>query len=47
LKTLKVIISLIEDYFLEHNIELPSYYNEIKEGKKKEIESMQDVGVKK
>lgn len=46
LKTLKVIISLIEDYFLEHNIELPSYYNEIKEGKKKKIESVQDAGVK-
>lgn len=30
-KTLKVIISLIEDYFIEYGIELPSYYFEIKE----------------
>ncbi len=30
-KTLKVIISLIEDYFVEHGIELPPYYHEMKE----------------
>ena len=39
LKTLKVIISLIEDYLLEHNIELPSYYYEIKEGKTEGFET--------
>ncbi len=40
-KTLKIIISFIEDYFLEHGIELPYYY-EMKE----DIEVLQDVGVK-
>ncbi|PEF23194.1 UDP-galactose-lipid carrier transferase [Bacillus pseudomycoides] len=42
-KTLKVIISLIEDYFLQHRIELPSYYYEMKE-EKEEIEHVQDIG---
>lgn len=46
LKTLKVIISLIEDYLLEHNIELPSYYYEIKEGKTEGFETGQDEVVK-
>ena len=36
-KTLKVIISLIEDYFVEHGIELPSYYYEMKEGKQEAL----------
>ena len=31
-KTLKIIISFIEDYFLEHGIELPSYYYENERG---------------
>lgn len=42
LKTLKIIISLIEDYFLEHDIELPSYYQEMKEEKQEEYEQMKD-----
>lgn len=42
MKTLKIIISFIEDYFLEHGIEFPSYYYEMKE----DIEGLQDVGVK-
>ena len=46
LKTLKVIISLIEDYLVEHNIELPSYYYEIKEGKTEGFETGQDEVVK-
>ena len=46
LKTLKVIISLIEDYFVEHGIELPSYYYEMKEGKTEGFEANQDVVVK-
>ncbi|HFK1425320.1 MULTISPECIES: polyphosphate kinase 2 family protein [Bacillus cereus group] len=46
LKTLKVIISLIEDYFVEHGIELPSYYYEMKEGKTEDFETNQDVVVK-
>jgi len=46
LRTLKVIISLIEDYLLDHNIELPSYYYEIKEGKTEDFETNQDVVVK-
>ena len=46
LKTLKVIISLIEDYFVEHGIELPSYYYEMKEGKTEGFETNQDVVVK-
>lgn len=46
LKTLKVIISLIEDYLLEHNIELPAYYYEMKEGKTEDLETMQDGAVK-
>ena len=46
LKTLKVIISLIEDYLLEHNIELPSYYHEIKAGKTEGFAANEDVVVK-
>ncbi|MFB6728592.1 polyphosphate kinase 2 family protein [Bacillus mobilis] len=46
LKTLKVIISLIEDYLLEHNIELPSYYHEIKEGKTEGFAANEDAVVK-
>lgn len=43
MKTLKIIISFIEDYFLEYGIELPSYYYyEMKE----DIEVLQGVGVK-
>ena len=45
LKTLKVIISLIE-IILEHGIELPSYYYEMKEGKTEGFETNQDVVVK-
>lgn len=45
-KTLKVMISLIEDYFLEHGIELPSYYYEIKAEKQEELEIVQDTSVK-
>ncbi|WP_242145771.1 MULTISPECIES: polyphosphate kinase 2 family protein [unclassified Bacillus cereus group] len=45
-KTLKVMISLIEDYFLEHGIELPSYYYEIKEEKQEEFEVVKDISVK-
>ena len=41
-----MIISLIEDYFVEHGIELPSYYYEMKEGKIEDLETMQDGAVK-
>lgn len=41
-----MIISLIENYLLEHNIELPSYYYEMKEGKTEDFETNQDVVVK-
>ncbi|EOQ11220.1 UDP-galactose-lipid carrier transferase [Bacillus cereus VDM021] len=37
-KTSKVIISLIEDYFVAHGIELPSYYHEMKENMQEESE---------
>lgn len=40
MKTLKVIISLIEDYFLDHGIELPLYYHEMKEEKEEETEQV-------
>ncbi|WP_379968427.1 polyphosphate kinase 2 family protein [Ectobacillus sp. sgz5001026] len=43
LKTLKTLIVLIEDYFSEHNIELPTYYQDMNDSKQEETEQVQEV----